>query len=329
MDSALPSPSSKIQKLVKGQDDGEDKDIISKLPDCILHYILSFLPTKDAIRTSILSTKWEYLWTGMSNFDFDADLCCQKMNNLNLELGTWYFKLVDRVLFRDSAHIQKLRLAFSMPVNVLRPFFWVYHAVKHNVQELDLSLPFRKAILLPRSLFTSKSLSTLKLTMECVLKVPSSICFSGLAILHLSHVTFLDDQSCQQLFSGCPVLQELVLYSCGWKNIKSITISIPTLRKLTIQDCPSGPDDLLDSEIKIYATDLISLRCQTYLTVDFSFCNLSSLVYAFVDVTNWGSSLSRAASRAVKLLAGVQGVKSLRISNETLRVCYLTFVVMN
>jgi hypothetical protein len=126
MDSALPSPSSKIQKLVKGQDDGEDKDIISKLPDCILHYILSFLPTKDAIRTSVLSTKWEYLWTGMSNFDFDADLCCQKMNNLNLELGTWYFKLVDRVLFRDSAHIQKLRLAFSMPVNVLCPFFFGY-----------------------------------------------------------------------------------------------------------------------------------------------------------------------------------------------------------
>ena len=37
MDFALPSPSSKIQKLVKGEDKGEDKDIISKLPDSVLH----------------------------------------------------------------------------------------------------------------------------------------------------------------------------------------------------------------------------------------------------------------------------------------------------
>ena len=78
MGSALPSPSSKIQKLVKGEDKGEDKDIISKLPDSVLLYILSFLLTKDAVRTSILSTKWRHLWTGMSNFDFNDDLSYKK-----------------------------------------------------------------------------------------------------------------------------------------------------------------------------------------------------------------------------------------------------------
>ncbi|XP_023887287.1 F-box/LRR-repeat protein At3g59250 isoform X2 [Quercus suber] len=251
MDSALPSPSSKIQKLVKGEDKGEDKDIISKLPDSIFLYILSFLPTKDAVRTSILSTKWRYLWT-----------------------------------------------------------------VMRNVQELDLSLPVNKTFILHPSLFTSKSLTKLQLFMDCILKVPSSICFSALKMLHIS-VTFLDDQSCQQLFSGCPVLQELVLYSCVYKNIKSVIISIPTLRRLTIYECPSAPDDFLNCEIKIYAKNLISLSCQTYLTVDLSFCNLSSLVDAFVDVINWNDKL-QAAHRALKLLAGIQGVKSLRISNETL-----------
>ncbi|XP_050247051.1 F-box/LRR-repeat protein At4g14103-like isoform X3 [Quercus robur] len=316
MDFALPSPSSKIQKLVKGGDEGEDKDIISKLPDSILLYILSFLLTKDAVRTSILSTKWRYLWTGMSNFDFNDDLSYEKTKEKNIELGTCLLKLVDRVLLHDSAHIQKLRLSFDMPVRLIRPYLWVKFAVMRNVQELDLSLPVRATFLLHSSLFTSKSLSKLQLYMDCVLRLPSSICFSALKMLHIS-VTFLDDQSCQELFSGCPVLQELVLYSCVYKNIKSVTISIPTLRRLTIYECHSAPDDFLNCEIKVYATNLISLSCQTYLTVDLSFCNLSSLVDAFVDVTNWNDKL-QAAHRALKLLAGIQGVKSLRISNETL-----------
>ncbi|KAL4619262.1 hypothetical protein ACB092_06G067600 [Castanea dentata] len=316
MDSALPSPSSKIQKLVKGEDKGVDKDIISKLPDSILLYILSFLLTKDAVRTSILSTKWRYLWTGMSNFDFNDDLSYKKTKEKNIELGTCLLELVDRVLLNDSAHIKKLRLSFDMPVRPFRPYLWVKFAVMRNVQDLDLSLPVNTTFFLHPSLFTSKSLTKLQLYMDCVLKVPSSICLSALKMLHLS-VEFLDDQSCQQLFSGCPVLQELVLYNCVYKNLKRITISIPTLRRLTIYELTLGPDDFLDCEIKIYATDLISLSCETYLTVDLSFCNLSSLVDAFVDVTNYNDTL-QAAHRALKLLAGIQGVKSLRISNETL-----------
>ena len=313
MNSALPPPSSKIQKLVKGQDEGEGKDIIRKLPDSILHYILSFLPTKDAVRTSILSTKWRYMWTGMLNFDFDDELCFWKTNNKKFELGTCLLNLVDRVLLHDAAHIQKLCLSllFMMHVSAFRSYLWIYSVIKHNVQELDLCLPIRTTILLPPSLFTSKSLSTLKLVMDSdVLKVPSSVCFSGLKILHLSSVTFLDDQSCQQLFSGCPVLQELVLYECVWNNINNITISIPTLRRLTIYEDPLAPLQLLDSEIKIYAIDLISLNCETYLTADFLFCCISSLVDASVDFTNL-SSVPQAVHRAVKLLVGIQGVQSL------------------
>ncbi|KAL4619264.1 hypothetical protein ACB092_06G067700 [Castanea dentata] len=264
-----------------------------------LHYILSFLPTKDAIRTSVLSTKWRYLWTGTSNFDFDDELCFGKTNNKKFELGMCLLNLVDRVLLHDAAHIQKLRLSllFMMHVSAFRSYLWIHYVIKHNVQELDLCLPIRTTILLPPSFFTSKSLSTLKLVMDTsVLKVPSSVCFSGLKILHLSSVTFLDDQSCQLLFSGCPVLQELVLYECVWNNINGITISIPTLRRLIIYEDPLAPLQLLDT--------------------DFLFCNISSLVDASVDFTNL-SSVPQAVHRAVKLLVGIQGVKSLRISNAT------------
>ncbi|KAK2370900.1 F-box/LRR-repeat protein [Trifolium repens] len=45
-------------------------DMISDLPDFILHHILSFLPTKDAVKTSILATNWRYMWTYLSALDF-------------------------------------------------------------------------------------------------------------------------------------------------------------------------------------------------------------------------------------------------------------------
>ncbi|KAK2370982.1 F-box/LRR-repeat protein [Trifolium repens] len=39
-----------------------NRDMISDLPDYILHHILSFLPTEDAVKTSILATNWRYLY---------------------------------------------------------------------------------------------------------------------------------------------------------------------------------------------------------------------------------------------------------------------------
>ncbi|KAJ8616678.1 hypothetical protein MRB53_036050 [Persea americana] len=47
-----------------------NNDIISLLPDPILTTILSLIPVSEAVRTSLLSKRWRYLWTCIPRLNF-------------------------------------------------------------------------------------------------------------------------------------------------------------------------------------------------------------------------------------------------------------------
>jgi hypothetical protein len=50
---------------------GADMDEINNLPCNVIDNILSKLPIRDLVRTSILSRKWRYMWTCVSTLVFD------------------------------------------------------------------------------------------------------------------------------------------------------------------------------------------------------------------------------------------------------------------
>ncbi|KAH7857860.1 hypothetical protein Vadar_017233 [Vaccinium darrowii] len=205
MDDFVLLPSSKHQKLSGEQIFGEGIDIISSLSDNVLHHIISFLSTKDSIRTSILSIRWKYLWTSISDINLDDisywsgrrnDTVILTKKNGQCPMGQRFLDSVDTVLLlHDASDTKRLHL------NILGPLF-----------------------------------------MDRVLKAPSFIYFSSPKTLMFDALIFSDDESSQNLFSSCPVLQELYLTNCGWKNVKTLTISIPTLKRLTIEDDPLRAD---------------------------------------------------------------------------------------
>ncbi|KAI8558068.1 hypothetical protein RHMOL_Rhmol04G0059700 [Rhododendron molle] len=279
-DDSVHPQSSKNIELSEEQNVGEGNDIISNLPGNVLHHILSFLSTKDAIRTSVLSTKWEYLWTSISEIDLH-DTSPQTSRKVDMS----FLDFVDRVFhFRDASDIKRLTIKSSEVVNSSRVNSWISASMRHNIEELNLSLHWKAQPVLPCHLFTCQSLVALKLYMNWSLKVPSLTHFSNLKTLELSHVTFSDDNSTQHLFSSCPVLQELALVKCGWKNLKTLMICIPTLKRLTIEDEYLWMQDALSCVTKIYAANLIHLCCISSLVVDFCLYDLSSLVDASIGL---------------------------------------------
>ncbi|XP_063940143.1 uncharacterized protein LOC108200929 isoform X3 [Daucus carota subsp. sativus] len=57
-------------KLKITNPNGEDR--LSSLPDELIHQILSFLGTRQAVQTSILSKRWKRMWTGLPVLSFDG-----------------------------------------------------------------------------------------------------------------------------------------------------------------------------------------------------------------------------------------------------------------
>jgi len=306
---------------------GDMKDIISDLPDAILHYILSLLSTKEAVRTSILSSKWRYLWTQLSVFDFEVYK--DDSNQKDQKSANCLFDLVARLLHNSNC-VERLCFKIrGIPVDAYKISPLIASAAKHKVKYLQLSLgDVSRKCVLPHSFSDFKSLTKLCLELKFTLYIPSRICFPSVKTLLVIDVTFANEKSVQRLFSGCPVLQELALCNCHFKNIKEINISISTLRILIIHfDFVCLNYDQLDKCIvKIDAVNLLFLSCKSNPIIEFIPLNLTSIVDACVDLTcNYAQHVAhfahRAAHRAIKLLSGLNSVKSLKISKETLEVC--------
>ena len=83
------------------------QDIISSLPNSLLTHILSFLPIRDSVLTSILSSKWRPLWTLVPVLDLNQVGLVERCSEEKSEK----FKFVDIV-----SRIMALRNAISNPI---------------------------------------------------------------------------------------------------------------------------------------------------------------------------------------------------------------------
>ncbi|MBA0612238.1 hypothetical protein Godav_012868, partial [Gossypium davidsonii] len=184
--------------------------------------------------TSIISTKWRYLFASISTIEFDRYLL-RGLTHRNVDS---FKNFVDRLLkLPDQVSLDCFRLRDAISCNDGDHDFdvsgWICAALCRGVKEIDLDLE-NLGDILPALLFTCHSLVTLKLVaVGSEIKVPSDVCLGHLKTLQLRNSKFVGD-SIHRLISNCHVLEDLAFIDCDFEYMREVNIQSPSLKRLVL-----------------------------------------------------------------------------------------------
>ncbi|KAJ0449026.1 putative F-box domain, leucine-rich repeat domain superfamily, F-box-like domain superfamily [Helianthus annuus] len=272
-------------------------DRLSSLPEEVHSHILSLMPTKYAVRTSILSRRWRYKWMLVTNLDFDDshpfhDLDC-------------FTHFVDRVLELQN----HLKLNHSG---------CVFLKCGLHVSELDV-----KAMLLelPLCLFTCRTLTKLRIDhdtqYEEVWECQSPVNLPFLKTLDI--VVFKNPiVNAFKLIPGCPMLESLSLHVQCCNNEDDYIFNIATLKQLKLT---FHKGLVVHTRVVLHVPNLEYLSIgggSIFVMEDMPSLVEASVVFGQTKVDRW-----------VEFLKRITGIKSLSIeyvSSFLMDFCWCTCV---
>jgi len=233
-------------------------DIISNFPDSILCYILSFLPTKQVVATSILSMHWNLLWRSVPSLDFDVDTMSIDYDKEKEGISRLLLSVNSFLRGRDMdqlLHRFRLRCPCLYNQNSIETCIEDVLRKSARLQHLDLDLGFVTAV--PSVVFICKTLVVLKLAFVSPKNV-SSVDLPLLKILHLNSVSFLDcEYLLQQFLSGSPNIEDLEVETFNNFTIKEFH-SLPKLVRAKI-DAPAVLPLEIIKNVEVFVTNRVCL----------------------------------------------------------------------
>ncbi|KAE9461765.1 hypothetical protein C3L33_06326, partial [Rhododendron williamsianum] len=240
-------------------------DRISKLSDHSLLHILSFLPIEDAIKTQLLSKRWQYLWTYLPSLVF------RSYRSDFVERDVFEFAdFVDRTLtLCKCSKLKKFAVNFRSsydPRTETKVNLWTRFAVGKGTEVLHLNFnasedpedplvaycPYE----LPRRLYSSTSFRELHFSL-CRVKPKGVVGWNSLKKLSIGYVV-LTDELIQKILRGSPVLEILELYY--FQGVSRLHLSYASLKKLILREYWDDINNSDDSKLEISAPYLQSLE---------------------------------------------------------------------
>ncbi|KAL3638720.1 hypothetical protein CASFOL_016627 [Castilleja foliolosa] len=317
-------------------------DRLSSLPDSILAHILSFLDTRSAIKTSVLSKRYQLLWTlspclDFSFSDYQTDqvksydgLAFSPVTNNSLASFEAY---VNRVLqMREHSKLVKFRLSLHKDVGSLFMANCIRYAADHKVQHLKVrGFVKENPVALPKSLLNSSSLISLHLhnATSNSIEMPKSATLPNLKILRLKNFEFCDRNFNGEFFLGCPNLESLVLGKCSIRpgnKLRVLDVNCLNLKNLEIRYWRSPWKCFDEHMINLRAPKLVCFLFQGHLArVNFD-SGLLCVKEASIDLSfptacfmaNAGDRKQKTSDGLIGMLRQMCNVRLLSLSLRTL-----------
>ncbi|CAA0387375.1 unnamed protein product [Arabidopsis thaliana] len=336
--------------------DSVSKDMINVLPDALLCHILSFLTTKEAASTSLLSRRWRYLLAFVPNLEFDDSVYLHRdkrvkntlhekgfvgfvllVNNKRKKLSTSFPDFVDRILaLQGNSPLDKFSLKMvdgHDPVDPDSVVPWIHKVLVRGVSDLHLVVDMNEwtSDPLPSRIFLSETLVklTIKIRDGPFIDV-KHVHLPKLKTLYLQSVMFDEnDIGFRKLLSGCPVLEELVLDGMGSCVWTSFTVSVATLKRLTFccQKMSSFGymhDDENPNNVSFDTPNLVYLEYAQVIANNYPKVNFDLLVEAKIDIWMTVDQIREVRLRKNEVNCMVGNATDFIVGLRNVRVLYLS-----
>ncbi|XP_071720984.1 F-box/FBD/LRR-repeat protein At1g16930-like [Rutidosis leptorrhynchoides] len=311
-------------------------DRISCLPDDVICHILSFLPTKHAVATSILSSRWVNLWSFLPIIDLDDHLY---LNPLKKESSSVLFlDFVNRVLtLNQSQTIVKFRLHVHdiSGQNMPRINGFIQNVILRNVVEIDLGIylnyfPIDDDYI---KISNSQSLKVLKIRSDNGLKLSTfPDCFPCLNIFDVKvPIHESSDDLVMNFFPCLYALEKLSLVvdliDCSGEIYVNVGGNV--LKSLELELSIDNYDDC-DAMVIVDAPCLEYLRLQDGFLASYLVKNKPAISEVSLDVGDYDDEFLEfmdemghiRRSRFNELLQGLVNAKSISVSATTSKVIF-------
>ncbi|GER53880.1 F-box/RNI-like/FBD-like domains-containing protein, partial [Striga asiatica] len=208
-------------------------DRLSSLPDGVICNILSFLPTKTSVSTSVLARRWRNLWAHVPVLYF-AEIDFRGVSDIS---GVVNDAVNDVLVAHKSPTIDTFRIYLSDMCDYDDFEDWMVTVVDRKVRNLDVYLETS----LPQIIFSCETLVDLSLG-SCHIPDSGDVSLPALRKLKLELVSYESYKSLPNLLSGCPVLEELDIdMGYGENHSNDCDVASLTLKRLSIS-CGSTED---------------------------------------------------------------------------------------
>ncbi|KAF8642091.1 hypothetical protein HU200_067347 [Digitaria exilis] len=223
------------------------KTKLSDLSEDVLGVILSKLPTKEIVRTSILSSKWKQIWTVCPKLRLDSGImCCKYVTGTQLSMQKFIENVNAVIKQYNGKLVEELEVKFEFDSKLAEHLYgWISFALSSGAKNLALDLlpvdsrhrcdQYR----FPFELFDGGSISRLQqmqLSFVSFESLPQFCGFPNLKKLDL-HFVRANQIGLPNMLANCISLEWLSIVTCHLDGELTVVHPLPRLLYLRIAHC--------------------------------------------------------------------------------------------